>query len=47
MTELDDLAPDFVAAAHTIVYCSVGRVDAGGPPASRVMHPIWEWDGAG
>jgi general stress protein 26 len=45
MTELNDLAPDFVAAAHTIVYCTVGSVDAGGRPTSRVMHPIWEWDG--
>ena len=46
MTELNDLAPDFVAAAHTIVYCAVGSVDAEGRPTSRVMHPIWEWDGA-
>ena len=45
MTHLTDIAPDFVAAAHTIVYCTVGNVDAGGRPTSRVMHPIWEWDG--
>ena len=42
---LSDLAQDFVAAAHTIVYCAVGSVDAQGRPTSRVMHPIWEWDG--
>ena len=45
MTELHDLAADFVAAAHTIVYCAVGSVDGEGRPTSRVMHPIWEWDG--
>ena len=45
MTNLTDIAPDFVAAAHAIVYCTVGSVDAGGRPTSRVMHPIWEWDG--
>jgi general stress protein 26 len=45
MTNLTDIAPDFVAAAHSIVYCTVGSVDAGGRPTSRVMHPIWEWDG--
>ena len=45
MTNLTDIAPDFVAAAHAIVYCTVGSVEAGGRPTSRVMHPIWEWDG--
>ena len=45
MTDLDLLAPDFVEAAHTLVYCSVSTVDPAGSPRSRVMHPIWEWDG--
>ena len=45
MTDLDILAPDFVEAAHTLVYCSVSTVDPAGRPRSRVMHPIWEWDG--
>lgn len=45
MTELGDLAPDFVGIAHTLVYCSVATVDRAGRPRSRVMHPIWEWDG--
>ena len=45
MTELRTLAPDFVDAAHALVYCSVGTVDRAGRPRSRVMHPIWEWDG--
>ena len=37
--------PDVVEAAHTLVYCSVSTVDRAGRPRSRVMHPIWEWDG--
>ena len=45
MTELRTLAPDFVEAAHAIVYCSVATIDAAGRPRSRVMHPGWEWDG--
>ena len=39
MTDLDILAPDFVEAAHTLVYCSVSTVDPAGRPRSRVMHP--------
>ena len=45
MTELSTLAPDFVEAAHALVYCSVASVDRAGRPRSRVMHPVWEWDG--
>lgn len=42
MIDLTTLAPDFVEAAHAMVYCAVGSVDALGRPTSRVMHPIWE-----
>jgi hypothetical protein len=45
MVDLDALAPDFVDAAHTLVYCSVATVDDAGRPRSRIMHPAWEWDG--
>jgi hypothetical protein len=31
--------------AHRIVWCSVATVDRKGRPRSRVLHPIWEWDG--
>ncbi|WP_407664637.1 pyridoxamine 5'-phosphate oxidase family protein [Mycolicibacterium anyangense] len=31
--------------AHRIVWASVATVDSGGRPRSRVLHPIWEWDG--
>jgi hypothetical protein len=42
---LIDVAPSFVAMAHQIVWCSVASVDPTGRPWSRILHPIWEWDG--
>jgi general stress protein 26 len=45
MNDLKQAAPAFVAMAHRIVWCSVATVDAGGRPRSRVLHPLWEWDG--
>lgn len=31
--------------AHRIVWATVATVDVDGRPRSRVLHPIWEWDG--
>jgi hypothetical protein len=45
MDDLGTTADAFVAMAHRIVWCSVATVDRQGRPRSRVMHPIWEWDG--
>lgn len=45
-SNLDVVAPAFVEMAHRIVWCSVATVDPSGRPRSRVLHPIWEWDGA-
>ena len=45
MHELTRVAPAFVEMAHRIVWASGATVDAGGRPRSRVLHPIWEWDG--
>ena len=45
MTELEDVAPAFVEMAHRIVWCSVATVDHQGRPRSRILHPLWEWDG--
>ena len=45
MAELSDIAPPFVEMAHRIVWCTVATVDPRGRPWSRVLHPIWEWDG--
>ena len=45
MSTLIETAPAFVEMAHRIVWCSAGTVDGAGRPRSRVLHPIWEWDG--
>ncbi|MDY6998306.1 MAG: pyridoxamine 5'-phosphate oxidase family protein [Actinomycetota bacterium] len=45
MTPLDRIAPAFVEMAHSIVWASVATVDADGRPRTRILHPIWEWDG--
>ena len=45
MTDLATIAPAFVEMAHRIVWCSVATVDPTNRPRSRVLHPIWEWDG--
>jgi hypothetical protein len=45
MAELTEIAPAFVEMAHSIVWCSAATVDRRGRPRSRVLHPIWEWDG--
>jgi general stress protein 26 len=42
---LDRIAPTFVEMAHTIVWATVATVDRDGKPRSRILHPIWEWDG--
>jgi hypothetical protein len=43
---LQEIAEPFIAMAHRIVWASVAGVDGAGRPRSRVLHPIWEWDGA-
>lgn len=45
MTELSTTAPAFVEMAHRIVWATVATVEPGGQPRTRVLHPIWEWDG--
>ncbi|MEQ8859421.1 MAG: pyridoxamine 5'-phosphate oxidase family protein [Pseudomonadales bacterium] len=46
MTELSEIAPAFVEMAHRIVWCSAASVDARGRPRSRVLHPLWHWNGS-
>jgi len=46
MSELADVAPAFVEMAHRIVWCVVATTDTKGNPSTRVLHPVWEWDGA-
>jgi hypothetical protein len=31
--------------AHRIVWCSAASVDTDGRPRSRILHPLWSWDG--
>ncbi len=45
MTDLAAVAPAFVEMAHRIVWCSAATVDGQGRPRSRVLHPLWNWDG--
>ena len=45
MDELHAVAPPFLDMAHRIVWASVATVDPEGRPWSRILHPIWEWDG--
>jgi hypothetical protein len=45
MTPLAEIAPAFVEMAHSIVWASVATVDPNGRPRSRILHPIWEWNG--
>jgi len=46
MATLDIIAPAFVEMAHRIVWCVAATTDPRGRPRTRVLHPIWEWDGA-
>lgn len=45
MNTLTETAPAFVEMAHRIVWCTTATVDAQGRPRSRILHPIWQWDG--
>lgn len=45
MNDLTEVAPAFVEMAHRIVWCSAATVDMQGRPRSRILHPIWQWDG--
>lgn len=46
MHALDDVAPAFVEMAHRIVWASAATVDDEDRPRSRVLHPLWTWDGS-
>jgi hypothetical protein len=45
VTDLATVAPAFVEMAHGIVWASIATVDGAGRPRTRILHPIWEWDG--
>ena len=46
MADLSLVAPAFVAMAHRIVWCNAATVDTRGRPRSRILHPLWRWDGS-
>jgi len=46
MNDLSTVAPAFVEMAHRIVWCTAASTGTDGRPRSRVLHPIWEWDGS-
>ena len=45
MEDLAKVGPAFLEMAHRIVWCSAATVDREGRPWSRVLHPIWRWNG--
>jgi hypothetical protein len=45
MQPLETVAPAFVAMAHRIVWCVAATTGSDGQANTRVLHPIWEWDG--
>ena len=45
MNTLEVIAPQFVEIAHRIVWATAATVDEAGLPATRILHPVWEWDG--
>jgi hypothetical protein len=46
VNDLSQVAPAFVEMAHRIVWATAATVDTEGRARTRILHPIWEWDGA-
>jgi hypothetical protein len=46
MDTYSETAMAFMNMAHRIVWCTAATVDSLGRPRSRVLHPLWEWDGS-
>ncbi len=45
MTSLTTVAPAFVEMAHRIVWCVAATTGKDDRARTRVLHPMWEWDG--
>ncbi|HEV3226747.1 MAG TPA: pyridoxamine 5'-phosphate oxidase family protein [Acidimicrobiales bacterium] len=46
MSSYEQTGPAFLKMAHHIVWCAAATVDSAGRPRTRILHPIWQWDGA-
>jgi hypothetical protein len=46
MAELVNVAAAFVEMAHRIVWATAATVASDNRPRTRVLHPLWEWDGS-
>ena len=40
------VAPAFVEMAHRIIWATVATASSSGEIRTRVLHPLWEWDGS-
>ncbi len=45
MHTLENIADPFIAIAHRIVWAVAATIDTSGQPRTRMLHPVWEWDG--
>lgn len=45
MERLADIAQPFLDVAHRIVWCTVATVDDQQRPRTRILHPLWSWNG--
>ena len=45
MDQLETVAPPFVDLPHQIVWATAATVSTAGEPATRILHPIGEWNG--
>ena len=45
MNDLKTTGEAFVEIAHRVVWCTVASVDRKNRPRSRILHPIWAWEG--
>ena len=45
MADLTAVAPAFVEMAHRIVWATAATIAPNDKPRTRILHPLWEWDG--
>ena len=42
----EEIAPEFIARAHGMVWCDMATVGPDGRPRTRILHPVWDGDTA-